>query len=312
MEYDSLIPVFTGPLNEFPPAEELPGGAKTVTLRDTFGYPVRFIPGVEYARRSMEVQHLHLLLPEDWDRPDRLFPLVVYIQGSAWHRQQIFEHLPHMIRVCQQGFAVAMVEYRPSEVAPFPAQVQDAKAAVRFLRMHAEQYHIDRERIGIWGDSSGGHTAVMAGVTGDRDLDPELYGDYSAEVRCIVDWYGPMDISKMNLVPSTQDHTGPDSPEGYLIGRKHVLEHPELAAATVPMRYLSAGVPTPPVLILHGSKDHLVHFSQSCLLYSRLKELGKDVELYKLEGAYHGFGGFHSEEAIHITVDFLNKHLRGE
>ena len=309
MEYTDMLPVFTGPLDAFPSAAELPEGAKTVTLRDTFGYPVRFVPGVEYARRSGEVQHVHLLFPEDWDHPDRRFPLVVYVQGSAWHRQNIFEHLAHMMRVCQQGFAVAMVEYRPSEVAPFPAQVQDAKTAIRFLRSRAGEYPIDPDRIALWGDSSGAHTAVMAGVTGDREPDSELYREHSAQVCCIVDWYGPMDISKMNLVPSTQDHTGPDSPEGYLIGRKNVLENPALAAATVPMNYLRADVPTPPVLILHGSRDHLVHFSQSCLLYERLRELGKGAELYKLDGAYHGFGGFHSEEGIAITVDFLKQHL---
>lgn len=309
MEKTDLVPVFTGPLSDFPSATELPEGATTVELRDTFGYPVKFLPGVEYACRSGEKQHLHLLLPEDWDHPDRRFPLVVYIQGSAWHRQNSFEHLAHMIRVCQQGFAVAMAEYRPSQVAPFPAQVQDAKTAIRFLRGRAGEWHIDPDRIGIWGDSSGGHTAVMAGVTGDREPDSALYREQSAGVRCIVDWYGPMDISKMNLVPSTQDHTGPDSPEGYLIGRKNVLENPELAAATVPMNHLRAEVPTPPVLILHGSKDHLVHFSQSCLLYERLRELGKEAEFYKLEGAYHGFGGFHSQEAIAITVEFLKKHL---
>lgn len=309
MDWNTLVPVFTGSLHEFPSAQELPEGAKNVTLRDSFGYPVKFLPGLEYACRSGEKQHLHLLLPEDWDCPDRRFPLVVYIQGSAWHRQNIFEHLAHMIRVCQKGIAVAMVEYRPSEVEPFPAQVCDAKAAIRFLRSKAGEYHIDPERIGIWGDSSGGHTAVMAGVTGDRIMDAGLYEGISSEVRCIADWYGPMDIAKMNCVPSTQDHTGPDSPEGYLIGRKNVLENPELAAATVPMNYLRADVPTPPVLILHGSRDHLVHFSQSCLLYERLRELGKDAEFYKLEGAYHGFGGFHSEEALGITIDFLKKHM---
>lgn len=312
MEFGERIPVFEGPLEDFPPAQELPEGTKRVELRDTFGYPVRFLPGIEYASRSGERQQLHLLLPEDWGRPERRFPLVVYIQGSAWHRQNSFEHLAHMIRVCQQGLAVAMVEYRPSEVAPFPAQVQDVKTAIRFLRMQAGAYPIDPERIGVWGDSSGGHTAVMVGLTGDRAPDSELYGEYSAGVKCIVDWYGPTDIAKMNLSPSTQDHAGPDSPEGWLIGRKNVLEHPELAAATVPMNYLRADVPTPPVLILHGSRDHLVPFSQSCLLYERLRALDREAELYRLEGAYHGFGGFHSEEAIGITVDFLKKHLTEE
>ena len=283
---------------------------KSITLKDTFGYDVHFVPGIVYAQRSGETQHIHLLLPTDRENPDRIFPLVVFIQGSAWHRQQVFQHLPHMVKVCQQGFAVAMMEYRPSDLMPFPAQIQDAKTAIRFLRMHAEEYHIDGDQVALWGDSSGAHTAVMAGVTGDRQPDTDLYGDYSCRVCCIVDWYGPMDISKMNYVPSTQDHIAPDSPEGFLIGRKNVLEHPDLVAPTVPMNYLCAGEAIPPILIMHGSGDQLVNFDQGCLLYNCLRKLGKDVEMYKLEGAYHGFGGFNSEEALRITVEFLSQYLK--
>lgn len=297
-------------MGEFPTMEELPEGVKSISLADTFGYDFDFIPGIVYAQRSGEQQKLHLLLPKDHEYPETDFPLVVFIQGSAWHRQQVFQHLPHMVRVCQQGFAVAMVEYRPSDLVPFPAQMQDAKTAIRYLRMHARQYHIDENRIALWGDSSGAHTAVMAGITADRQPDTDLYGEYSCKVSCIVDWYGPMDISKMNYVPSVQDHIGPDSPEGYLIGRKNVLENPELVAPTIPMNYLSAEVETPPILIMHGSRDQLVNFNQGCLLYCRLRELGKEVEMYKLEGAYHAFGGFNSEAAVQITVDFLSRHLR--
>ena len=309
MEYKDLVPVFEGPLSEFPSMEELPEGVKSIKLKDTFGYPVDFVPGVVYAQRSGETQHVHLLLPVDHQNPEKKFPLVVFVQGSAWHRQRVFEHLPHMIRVCQQGYAVAMVEYRPSEVVPFPAQMQDAKTAIRFMRKNAAQYRIDSDRIALWGDSSGAHTSVMAGITGDSEPDTDLYAEYYCKVRCIVDWYGPMDIAKMNYVPSVQDHIGPDSPEGYLIGQKNVLENPELVAPTIPMNYLSKEVETPPILIMHGSRDQLVNFDQGCLLYKRLKELGKEVQMYKLEGAYHGFGGFNSEEALQIVLDFLGRKL---
>ena len=178
------------------------------------------------------------------------------------------------------------------------------------LQRNAEKYNIDSQRIALWGDSSGGHTVVMAGITADCQLDTELYREFSSKVKCIIDWYGPTDISKMNYVPSSQDHIEPDSPEGYLIGRKNVLENPDLVAPTIPMNYLSADTETPPIMIMHGSRDNLVNFNQSCLLYNRLKELGKDVEMYKLEGATHGSGGFNSEEAVNIVSDFLAKHLQ--
>ena len=310
MEHKRLIPPYSGPPEAFPDSRELPDGVRSVRLTDDMGCRVRFLPDIPYARRSGETQLLHLLLPWDPHHPENTFPLVVYIQGSAWHRQEIFEHLPHMIRVCEEGFAVAMVEYRPSDIAPFPAQIQDAKAAIRFLRIHAEEYSVDGDRIAVWGDSSGGHTALMTGITGDREIDPELYGEASCGVRCVVDWYGPTDIASMNEYPSAMDHIQPDSPEGYLIGRKNVLENPELAARTVPMHYLRRDIPTPPILILHGSRDPLVCFHQSCMLYEKLRALDKPVEMYKLEGAFHGAGGFNSHQALKICVEFLSRYLK--
>lgn len=309
METKKLVKPFDGPIEEFPSMALLPEGVTPIHLTDTFGYDVDFRPGIVYAERSGEVQHLHVLIPKDFKAPGKQYPLVVFIQGSAWHRQEVFQHLPHLIRVCQQGIAVAMVEYRPSEVAPFPAQAQDAKTAIRFMRKNAAQFHIDPERIGVWGDSSGAHTAVMAGFTADAEPDTDLYAEVSSEVRCIVDWYGPMDISRMNDVPSMQDHIAPDSPEGYLIGQKNVLENPDAVAPTIPMNYLRGDIETPPVLIMHGSRDQLVSFEQGCLLYHRLKELGKTVRMYKLEGAYHAFGGFNSMEAVQIVIDFLKEYL---
>lgn len=309
METKKLVKPFDGPIEEFPSMALLPEGVTPIHLTDTFGYDVDFRPGIVYAERSGEVQHLHVLIPKDFKAPGKQYPLVVFIQGSAWHRQEVFQHLPHLIRVCQQGIAVAMVEYRPSEVAPFPAQAQDAKTAIRFMRKNAAQFHIDPERIGVWGDSSGAHTAVMAGFTADAEPDTDLYAEASSKVRCIVDWYGPMDISRMNDMPSMQDHIAPDSPEGYLIGQKNVLENPDAVAPTIPMNYLRSDIETPPVLIMHGSRDQLVSFEQGCLLYHRLKELGKNVRMYKLEGAYHAFGGFNSMEAVQIVIDFLKEYL---
>ena len=209
-----------------------------------------------------------------------------------------------------RGFAVAMVEYRASEEAPFPAQALDAKAAIRFMKQHAAEYRVNPDRVVVMGDSSGGHTALMAGLTcGVPSLEEAGEAACSSAVRGVIDSYGPTDISKMNEELSVQDHWSPDSPEGCLIGGKNVLEHPELVAPTVPMYYLDKGVPTPPILIMHGDRDQLVAFNQSCRLYSRLRELGKEVEMYKLKGAYHVVGGFNSDEALDIVIGFIGRHM---
>lgn len=299
------------PLAEFPAEAALPAGVRCVTLQDTYGPCGVDMKSLVYAERDGETLHVHVLMPTEGDPnlPQRRFPCIVFVQGSAWHRQHVFEHMSVMLRACERGFAVAMVQYRPSETAPFPAQIQDTKTAIRFLRKNAEELRILPEEIALWGDSSGGHTAVMAGITGDGVLDTPLYGAYSAQVKCVVDWYGPTDISQMNLRPSVQNHYDAESPEGFLIGRHNVLENPELVAPTVPMNYLTPEKETPPILIMHGDKDQLVPFHQSCMLYEKLREMGREVEMYKLLGAYHVIGGFLSDEALKIVLDFVKKYL---
>src|SRR5262245_57189215 len=170
---------------------------------------------VPYATKSGVPLHLHIIEPKQSEGEARRFPLVVYVQGSAWFKQDIGYEVPQLSRFARKGYVVAVVEYRPSTVAPFPAQVKDTKTAIRFLIKNASAYSIDPERIVLWGDSSGGHTAVMAGVTlDDSDLSDESPSDGPIRLKAIVDFYGPVDVSKMNLEPSTQDHRNAHSPEG--------------------------------------------------------------------------------------------------
>lgn len=309
MEEWKVIPPLEAGAGDFPESEELPQGVKTVRWKDTFGYDVEFLPDEVYANRDGMNLHLQLLIPKTAEEADRKWPLLVFVQGSAWHKQDLYCHLPNLLRMSQRGYAIAIVEYRPSETAPFPAQVVDTKAAIRFLKINASRYRVDAQRVALWGDSSGGHTALMAGFTGDGEPDMDAYREQSACVRCIVDWYGPTDIGKMNFYPSVQDHIGPESPEGCVIGGKNVLENPELAEATVPMNYLERDKEPPPLLIMHGGSDMLVPFNQSCRLYEKMKELDKTVEFIKLVGANHGFGGFNCEEALDAVEEFIRKYI---
>lgn len=299
-----ILPPYTP--ETFPENTAVPEGAKVVQWQDEFGYGVAFRPGIVYAQRDGETLHIHYLTPRN-DRRDN--PLIVYVQGSAWFRQDVFIHLPEMIRMCQKGYCVALVEYRPSTTAPFPAQAEDAKAAIRFLRARAEKYRFDPARVAIWGDSSGGHTALMAGITGDDWPNHPEDEKQSAAVKCIVDWYGPTIVSEMAFEPSAGDHVSADCPEGWLIGHLPVQEHPDLAEKTIPQRYLSADKPTPPILIMHGSRDMTVNFQQSVHLYEALRALGKECEFIKLQGGDHGWRGFACQAALDAVDAFLRKHL---
>ena len=291
---------------------QVPEGCTVIELTDDLPFAVEHRDYI-YATREVDGEsydlHLYALVPRPNDpiaaRDADPRPCVVFCQGSAWHKQWLYGHYVHHVRLAEQGYVVVCAEYRPSDVAPFPAQAIDFKTAVRWVRDNAGELQADPERLAVWGDSSGAHTAMMVGFTGDgwpsADDDPEQ----TAAVSAIVDWYGPTSLKHMNTVPSSQDHTGPASPEGMVIGRLNVLEHQDEADQASPVTYVRPGLP--PVLMMHGGRDQLVAFDQACRLYQRLREVGAQVEFYKLDNACHGRDGFNSQAAVGLVLDFLRR-----
>ena len=305
----TYVPPISVPPEQFPADPALPEGCRELRLQDD-PLGVNYVSNVVYASRDGVDLHLQLFLPMKGLMPgSERWPLVVFIPGSAFMQQNLDQMVPELCDFARRGWAVANVEYRHSGIAPFPAQAEDAKTAMRFLRLHGEEYGIDTKRTAYFGTSSGAHTALMAGFTGDGAPDTPLYKEMSAEACAIVDWFGPTAIEWMSCRPSTMDHVAPDSPEGLLIGGKNVWEHPELARAVDPAGYLSGEKNVPPVLIMHGDRDILVPFDQSVRLYERLRALGKSVEFYKLLDASHGFNGFRSRAAWDVADEFLRRKL---
>jgi acetyl esterase/lipase len=266
--------------------------------------------GIEYARKSGMPLHLHIIEPRQEEGENANYPLIMYVQGSAWLQQNTGFELPQLSRFARRGFVIAVVEYRPSPVAPFPAQVKDTKTALRFMTQHAEEYHADPDKIVVWGDSSGGHTAAMVGVSsGNSELSDESPASDPPSLRAVVDYYGPTDISKMNKEPSTMDHIAPDSPEGLLIGGVDVLENSENVGPTIPMNYLSKDAEIPPFLIFHGNKDRQVPFGQSVMLFEALKKANQVAEFYQLKGADHGGPAFWTEKVLDIVERFIRRYI---
>ena len=264
---------------------------------------VEYIPDIEYINRDGIPLYIQLLLPGDITEST---PLIIYVKGSAFHWQNVKSDIPLLSLLANRGFAVAMVQYRGSEAATFPAQMLDTKAAVRFMKINAHKYGLSPENVYLMGDSSGGHTVLMAGLTsGISHFEEEIYNEASSSVKGIIDLYGPSDITKMNDELSIQNHFEPDSPEGYLIGRLNVLEHPELTEPTVIMNYISEERKIPPILIFHGTNDEIVPFGQSCMLYDKLKECKQNAEFYAIEGAHHGGREFWSNQVLDIIENFI-------
>ncbi len=266
---------------------------------------MEYIPDIEYINRDGISLYIQLILP--YDRTENT-PLVIYVPGSAFRWQNVKRVIPSISLLANRGFAIAMVQYRGSEVSPFPAQMLDTKAAVRFMKINAQKYGLNPDNVYLMGDSSGGHTVLMAGLTaGIEKFEEEIYSEVSSSVKGIIDLYGPTDITKMNDELSSLSHIEPDSPEGCLLGRVNVLEHPELTGPTVVMNYIDSAREIPPILIFHGTNDELVPFGQSCMLYDKLVKCNKKATFYAIENAHHGGREFWSNQVLDIMEEFIKK-----
>lgn len=287
---------------QFPKSDVKSEGMKSLNI-NCDNRMMEYIDDIEYINRDGISLYIQLIMPVDRTQDT---PLIIYVPGSAFRWQHVKRVMPPAILLANRGFSIAMVQYRGSEVAAFPAQMLDVKAAVRFMKMNASKYRLNPDNIYLMGDSSGGHTVLMAGLTvGMEPFEEEIYREVSSGVKGIVDLYAPTDITKMNDELSSMNHIEPDSPEGCLIGGHNVLEHPELTEPTVVMNYIDVDREIPPVLIFHGTNDELVPFGQSCMLYDKLVSCNKQATFYAIENAHHGGRKFWSNQVLDIIEDFI-------
>ena len=255
---------------------------------------------LEYVKGGHERQRLDLYIPENAVGP---VPVIVWIHGGAWLSGSKENGGP-ALSFLAQGYAVASINYRLSQHARFPAQIEDCKAAIRWLRANAKTYNLDPDHFGVWGASAGGHLVALLGTSGDvKDLEgDDGTPDQSSRVQAVVDWFGPTDFTKMG-----GSHDRPDSPESKLLGGP-VPENKDKAARANPITYASKD--DPPFLIMHGDKDTTVPFSQSELLLEALKKAGVDATFRPVKGAGHGGREFSSAENRKLVEDFFDRHLK--
>ena len=263
---------------------------------------------VAYVVNGHARQKLDLYLPAQGE----LRPLVVWIHGGAFRmgskEGNDHDHVPY--DVLAQGYALASINYRLSQHALFPAQIEECKAAVRWLRAHAAEYQLDPARFASWGPSAGGHLAAMLGTTGHvAEFEVGAHLDVSSRVQCVVDYFGPTDFLQMDTqrLPDGMVHDPADSPESELVGGP-IQQHPAKVVRANPITYVSHD--TPPFLIVHGDHDPLVPYGQSLLLVEALKNAGVDVTFYTVAGAGHG--QFTDPAVPELTLAFLVKHLGGQ
>jgi len=257
-----------------------------------------------YAKTPEKDLKLDLYLPEA--KPTAPLPLVVWVHGGAW--QNGSKANPPAAPMAARGYAVASVAYRLSHEAAFPAQLHDVKAAIRWLRNHAGEYGIDGSRIGVWGSSAGGHLVALLGTTGDApDLEGSVGESGSSRVQAVVDYYGPADLRRMSMFPSTIDHDSPTAPESRLIGGP-VQQNAAKADAAGAVKWASAG--DAPFLIVHGDSDLSVPLEQSERLHRALKAAKVETELVVVPGGGHGGPQFSTPEATARVEAFFARHLK--
>ncbi|WP_052711032.1 alpha/beta hydrolase [Pseudofrankia sp. DC12] len=274
----------------------------------------RILSGVPYAStmgsRPLE---LDLYLP-----PQGPAPLTLFFHGGGWalgSRQFIgYDHAgispSPFERMATAGIAVASVDYRLSGEATWPAQLHDAKAAVRWLRSRAGEIGVDPERIAAWGESAGAHLAALLGLTGGH---PVLEGDVGvtgppSTVAAVVTWYCPSDLAGLahDVGADPLDAT---SREARLLGAPPASV-PELAAEASPVTHVSGDAP--PFLLLHGTADSLVPHVQSERLHAALEAAGAKAQSQTFDGANHIWvGAPHAgAAALDRTIEFLVEQFR--
>ncbi len=265
---------------------------------------VELIRDVEYGTGGGRPLKMHVLRPKS--PPKDAMPVVVWIHGGAWRAGNKDSGIGNLARFARRGYFCASIEYRLSQEAIFPAQIEDCKCAIRFLRAKAKEYNLDPNRIGVWGSSAGGHLVALLGTSGDvKELEGKGgWQEFSSRVNAVCDFFGPTDFLKMKDFPSNIDRNSPHCPEALLVGGPLEQNKDKVAKAN-PITYITKD--DPPFLIMHGDKDPIVPFNQSELLYEALKKAGVDVTFHTVKGGGHGFGG---PEIQRMVDEFFDKHLK--
>lgn len=246
---------------------------------------------------------LDLYLPDQANPPH----LVIWVHGGAWHSGS--KENPPM-ELVKRGYAMASISYRRTVEAKFPALIHDIKAAVRFLRAHANQYGYRSDKIILWGSSAGGHLVALAGLTnGNQLLEGKIGNDLktSSDVQVVLDFFGPTDLTTI-MAQSTPHGVNVRGPALTLMFGKPLDQAAEELKLASPVYQVDKT--DPPLFICHGDQDNQVPINQSIQLYGKYRELGLNVQLEYVHGAGHGGKAFSEPGLIDKVDQFLKRVLK--
>jgi acetyl esterase/lipase len=243
---------------------------------------IEYLPNVVYTIGAKRELKMNILMPKQ--KQKQTLPVIMFIHGGGWTEGSKERGVVPLMPFVQKGYVGVSVEYRLSKEAVFPAQIQDIKCAIRFLRANAKKFNIDENNIGVWGQSAGGYLAALVGTSaGIKDFEGDNgWSNYNSEVNAVCDWNGPTDFLADTVAMKLKKLE--ESAINRLLGGA-LVDLQEKAKKSNPLEYISAS--TPPFLILHGENDNVVNISQSELLFNRLNIFDVPVEFIRLNNEGH-------------------------
>ena len=258
------------------------------------------LANVEYAKVGDKSMLLDLYLPKDASGKP---PVIIWVHGGGWKNGS--KEKVKGLWLIEHGFALASINYRLTQEAQWPGQVDDCRAAVRFLRSNADKYNLNPNRIAAWGGSAGGHLVAVLG-TQDLPKDEKV----SSRVQAVLDWYGPSDLLTMppNMVSEKRTLEQVAKSNGAKLLGATVKDVPELAKQA--SAFWNVSKDDCPFLIMHGDKDPGVPIEQSIKLHNKQKEVGAPTKLYIVKGAGHGGKLFLTDEVNKVILDFFKESLK--
>lgn len=298
----------------------VPAGSELISVKAERPF-INYIANVVYEQVPMRgydnvAMKMDLMVPQKKEK----MPAILYITGGGFINANKDSYIQPRMDLAEAGYVVASMEYRVAPTVQFPKPLEDVKAAVRYLRSHAEQYHIDANKIGILGGSAGGYLAAMVGTTnGQEQFDVGENLQVSSDVQAVVDTYGLSDLTRISDgYPETvrEKHMSAGATEALWVNGSPVFggidggitANRELTEAANPIHYISDK--TPPFLLMHGSADTVVSPNQTVLLQKALQAKGIHAERYVLAGAPHGGVLWIQPKVSELIIEFFNKTLK--
>ena len=296
---NSIEPSTTSLVEEQPPTEN-----------PVISSGVKVISNLEYSKVGNNSLLLDLYFPDTYLLENTsALPVIIYVHGGGWRKGDKRECPAKELatELLTEGYVIACIDYRLSGQAKFPAQIQDVKAAVRWLRANAIKYNLNPDQFGAWGISAGGHLVSLLGTSGNiTEFESGDNLEYSSQVQAVVDWFGSVDPLK--IIGLNEVHTEYYEAVGELLGTSKLEQYSIEKVNTInPITYITAD--DPPFLIMHGDQDKTVPFNQSLIFYQALIKNKINSTLYEAKGEGHSLD---DPKYIKMMVSFFDLHLKNK